>query len=58
MSINDGYRFNSTIKKLTKFKVKNLDENAKKHWRHKPYKCDFGGKEDERLSTSPSSLLL
>lgn len=47
MHSKDGYRFNSTIKKLSKFKVKNLDENAKKHWRHKPYKCDFGGNKDE-----------
>ena len=22
---------------------KHLDEKAKKHWKHKPYTCDFGG---------------
>lgn len=43
MKINDCYKFNSSIKKIAKFKDKNLDENAKKHWTHKPYKCDFGG---------------
>ena len=58
MKLNDGYNFNSTIKKLVKFKDKELDENAKKQWRHKPYTCDFGGKEDERYGTPPSSLLL
>ena len=48
MKLNDGYKFNSTIKKLAKSKIDVLDENAKKHWRHKPYKCDFGGDEDDR----------
>ena len=49
MIVKDAYKFNSSIKNLTRFKVKNLDENAKKHWRHKPYKCDFGGAKDETL---------
>ena len=49
MIIKDAYKFNSTIKKLTKFKVSNIDENAKKHWKHKPYKCDFGGVKNETL---------
>lgn len=47
MFTKDCYKFNSTIKKITKFKDKHLDENAKKHWKHKPYKCDFGGNKDE-----------
>ena len=58
MKINDGYKFNSTIKKLAKSKIEILDENAKKHWRHKPYTNDFGGNENERHGTPPSSLLL
>lgn len=27
---------------------KNLDETAKKHMKHKPYKCDFGGGKNDR----------
>ena len=27
---------------------KHLDEKAKKHFKHKPYKCDLGGKKDDR----------
>ena len=58
MNSNDGYRYSSAIKKMAKFKDKHIDENAKKHWRHKPYTSDFGGNEDERNGTPPSSLLL
>ena len=31
---------------------------SKKHWKHKPYECDFGGNKDERHGTPRSSLLL
>lgn len=27
---------------------KNLDEIVKKHMKHKPYECDFGGGKNER----------
>ena len=48
MIVKDAYKFNSSIKKLNRSKIEELDENAKKHWRHKPYECDFGGAKDER----------
>ena len=37
---------------------KTFKDTSKKHWRHKPYTSDFGGNEDERHGTPPSSLLL
>ena len=39
--------FDSELKQMAE--GKNLDEKAKKQWRHKPYKCDFGGAKDETL---------
>ena len=27
---------------------KTFKDISKKHWRHKPYTCDFGGNEDDR----------
>ena len=37
---------------------KSFKDMSKKHYKHKPYTCDFGGNEDERNGTPPSSLLL
>ena len=37
--------FESELKKMAE--DKNLGEISKKHWRHKPYKCDFGGGKNE-----------
>ena len=42
-----GVYYQSELKKMAE--DKHLDEKAKKHWRHKPYKCDFGGAKDETL---------
>lgn len=39
--------FDSELKQMAE--GKNLDEKAKEHWTHKPYKCDFGGAKDETL---------
>ena len=47
-----GVYYQSELKKMAE--DKNLDKNAMKHWKHKPYKCDFGGNEDERNGTPPS----
>lgn len=33
--------FPSELKKMSE--GKNISETSKKHWCHKPYKCDFGG---------------
>ena len=35
--------FNKSLKKLSTLDLVDLSENAKLHWRHKPYTCDFGG---------------
>ena len=37
--------FESDLAKMAE--DKNLGETSKKHWRHKPYKNDFGGAKDD-----------
>lgn len=39
--------FDSELRQMAE--DKHIDEKAKKHWKHKPYKCDFGGAKDETL---------
>ena len=33
--------YDSELKQMAE--DKNIGKTSKKHWRHKPYKCDFGG---------------
>ena len=37
--------FESELAKMAE--DKSIRETSKKHWKHKPYKCDFGGAKDE-----------
>lgn len=40
--------FNPTVKRD---KEGHINEQATKHWKHKPYKCDFGGGKNEKEET-------